>query len=122
MDAVSYMVGLSGGSWATTTFVANGGHRPTELNDNVWDIDVNLISPPNSSVFLSSIASEVKAKLDLGFPVQITDIWGLALGNHLLPHEYRLETNPNMTFSGLATTTPAFANATLPFPIVIAAG
>lgn len=35
MDAVTYMAGLSGGSWATATYIANGGQLPTDMVDNV---------------------------------------------------------------------------------------
>jgi len=123
MDAVSYMVGLSGGSWATGTFAANGGQKPTDLNDNVWDMDVNLISPgANKDQFFSDIAAQVKAKYDLGFPVQITDIWGLAIANHILPREYRVDTNPNMTISNLPSLVGAYENASIPMPIIVAAG
>lgn len=34
-DAVTYMAGLSGGSWATGTLMANDGQMPTSLVDNV---------------------------------------------------------------------------------------
>ena len=35
MDAVTYMAGLSGGSWATATYIANGGQLPSDMVDNV---------------------------------------------------------------------------------------
>jgi lysophospholipase len=35
MDAVTYMAGLSGGSWATGTYIANGGQLPNDMVDNV---------------------------------------------------------------------------------------
>lgn len=35
LDAVTYMAGLSGGSWATATFIANNGKTPSELVDSV---------------------------------------------------------------------------------------
>lgn len=34
-DGVTYMAGLSGGSWGTGTFMANGGQLPTALVTNV---------------------------------------------------------------------------------------
>ena len=30
-DAITYMAGLSGGSWGTGSFIANGGMLPTDL-------------------------------------------------------------------------------------------
>lgn len=123
MDAVSYMVGLSGGSWATAAYAATGGMKPTDQAREIWDLQDNLITGPanGSSTFYAEIAKQVQAKADLGFPVQITDIWGLALGEHLLPKDYRLASSPNMTISQLASTVPAFANASIPMPIIVAA-
>ena len=34
-DGMSYMAGLSGGSWATGSFMANGGPLPLDLVNNV---------------------------------------------------------------------------------------
>lgn len=47
LDGVSYWAGLSGGSWATGTFMSNGGQLPTNLLENVgfWhDICVHLLT------------------------------------------------------------------------------
>ncbi|GFZ51352.1 Lysophospholipase [Saitozyma sp. JCM 24511] len=121
-DAVSYQAGLSGGSWGTGSFMANGGALPTDLVNNVWDLSSNLILPSDNKVsFYYDLVSEVDAKDSTGFPVQLTDYWGLALGNHLLPTQYRLDTSPNLTFSQLPSAVPALGNASLPFPIIIAA-
>lgn len=35
LEGVSYWSGLSGGSWATGTFMSNGGQLPTSLLENV---------------------------------------------------------------------------------------
>lgn len=35
LDGVSYWSGLSGGSWATGSFMSNGGQLPTTLLENV---------------------------------------------------------------------------------------
>lgn len=50
-----------------------------------------------------------------------TDYWSLALGDHLLPSQYHLDNSPNLTFSSLPSVVPALGNASLPFPIIIAA-
>lgn len=34
-DGMSYMAGLSGGSWGTATLMANGGEDPLDLIKNV---------------------------------------------------------------------------------------
>lgn len=126
LDGVSYMAGLSGGSWATGTFIANGGQLPTDLVHNVLNLPSNLVAPPSGKIaFYTSLLNEVNAKKALGFPTQITDYWALALGNHLLPADYRLgSTNgPNLTIDELPSVVPALQtqNAQLPLPIIITA-
>lgn len=50
-----------------------------------------------------------------------TDYWSLALGDHLLPSQYHLDNSPNLTFSSLPSVVAALGNASLPFPIIVAA-
>ena len=122
LDAMSYMAGLSGGSWGTGSFMANGGMLPSDLVTNVWNLASNLVLPSDDKTsFYYDLVSEVDAKESTGFQTQVTDFWALALGNHLLPSQYHLDNSPNYTFSQLSATVPAFANASLPFPIIIAA-
>lgn len=45
MDAVTYMAGLSGGSWATATYIANGGQLPSDMVDNVSFLFLRLSLP-----------------------------------------------------------------------------
>jgi lysophospholipase len=122
IDAASYMAGLSGGSWATGSFMANGGMLPTDLLQNVLNLDSNLIFPADGKVsFYYNMLSNVRAKAAEGFPTQITDYWALALGDHLLPSQWRLDTSPNITFSALKDNIEQLQNAQLPVPIIIAA-
>ncbi|BEJ13563.1 hypothetical protein CspHIS471_0307370 [Cutaneotrichosporon sp. HIS471] len=122
MDATSYMAGLSGGSWATGSFMANGGMLPTDILQKVLNLDSNLIFPADGKVsFYFNMISNVRAKAAEGFPTAITDYWSLALGNHLLPPQWRLDTSPNITFSSLLSNVPQLQNAELPVPIIIAA-
>lgn len=122
LDAASYMAGLSGGSWATGSFMANGGMLPTDLLQNVLNLQDNLIFPADGKVsFYYNMLSNVRAKAAEGFPTQITDYWALALGNHLLPSQWRLDTSPNITFNGLLSNISQLQNAELPVPIIIAA-
>ncbi|OXM76080.1 phospholipase B [Cryptococcus neoformans Bt63] len=122
LDGVSYWAGLSGGSWATGTFMSNGGQLPTNLLENLWNIDSNLIFPDDDKLsFYTELYTETNAKSDLGFPIQITDVWGLAIGSHVLPERYQLSNTPNLTFSSLPSVVSALGNASLPMPIIIAA-
>lgn len=68
-DAMLYMAGLSGGSWATTTYIANEGMMPTDLANNVWNLDSNLIFPSDGKVsFYSDLMDEVNAKVSARSP------------------------------------------------------
>lgn len=123
LDAASYIVGLSGGSWAVGTFAANGGELPSKLAENVWNLEQSFIAPEdNNTAYYDKLFSETAAKQQAGFPVQLTDVYGLALGEHTLPDKWRLDTNPNITLSALMHEVPQFANYSLPLPIVIAVG
>ncbi|WWC98312.1 phospholipase B [Kwoniella sp. B9012] len=122
LEGVTYWAGLSGGSWATGSFMANGGELPINLLNNLWNLDSNLIFPSDGKLsFYTTLASEVNAKSDAGFPVQLTDLWGLAIGSHVLPTEYQLTNKPNLTLSSLPSVVEKLGNGSLPMPIIIAA-
>lgn len=121
-DGITYLAGLSGGSWATGTFFANGGGNPYDLIANVWDLESNLVYPSDDKIsFYLDLVANVRPKSNEGFPTQITDYWSLALGEHLLPSQYRMDKTPNLTFSEIATVVPSLANGQLPMPIIVAA-
>ncbi|WVO16912.1 phospholipase B [Cryptococcus depauperatus] len=122
LEGVTYWAGLSGGSWATGSFMANGGQLPSDLLNNLWNMDSNLVFPKDDkATFYSNLYTETTAKEDQGFPTQITDLWGLAIASHVLPTNYQLSNNPNLTISSLPSVVAAMGNASLPMPIIIAA-
>ncbi|WVR05725.1 hypothetical protein IAU60_002749 [Kwoniella sp. DSM 27419] len=122
LDGVTYWSGLSGGSWATGSFMSNGGPLPSSLIDNLWDLESNLIFPDDGKLeFYTNLVTETRAKANAGFPTQITDLWGLALGSHVLPEQYHIDNSPNLTFSSLPSVVGKLGNASLPMPIIIAA-
>ncbi|WWC72722.1 phospholipase B [Kwoniella pini CBS 10737] len=122
LDGVTYWAGLSGGSWATGTFMANGGALPSDLLTNLWNLDSNLIFPDDDKLsFYTSLVTETNAKKDAGFPTQLTDLWGLAIASHMLPTQYQLSNTPNLTFSQLPSVISQLGDADLPMPIIIAA-
>ncbi|WVQ72738.1 hypothetical protein IAR50_002298 [Cryptococcus sp. DSM 104548] len=122
LEATNYMAGLSGGSWAVGSFVANGGALPSKLLEDLYNLDSNLIFPSSDKIaFYTELFTESNAKMDQGFPVQLTDIWGLAIGAHVMPDDHQLDKTPNFTLSNLDLKVPAYANASLPLPIIIAA-
>ncbi|WRT70853.1 phospholipase B [Kwoniella shivajii] len=122
LDGVAYWAGLSGGSWATGSFMSNGGELPINLLNNLWDLESNLIFPDDDKVsFYTELVTETNAKNDAGFPTQLTDLWGLAVGSHVLPTEYQLFNTPNLTFSSLPSVVSKLGNGSLPMPIIVAA-
>lgn len=124
LDAVSYMTGLSGGSWAVGSFMANGGALPSDLAKDVWNLAESFIYPTSTNIttYYSELFSLAAAKQAAGFPVQVTDVYGLALGEHLLPTKWRMAGTPNITFSQLLSEVAELQNASLPYPIITAVG
>lgn len=105
------------------TFAANGGELPSKLAEDVWNLEQSFIAPEsNNTEYYDKLFSETAAKQKAGFPVQLTDVYGLALGEHTLPAKWRIDASPNITLSALMTEVPGYANHSLPLPIVIAVG
>ncbi|OCF35914.1 phospholipase B [Kwoniella heveanensis BCC8398] len=122
LDGVTYWAGLSGGSWATGSFMSNGGPLPSDLITSLWNLDSNLVFPDDGKLsFYTNLVTQTKAKENAGFPVQLTDLWGLAVGSHVLPSQYQLENTPNLTLSSLPSVVSQLGSASLPMPIIIAA-
>ncbi|WVW80586.1 hypothetical protein I302_102572 [Kwoniella bestiolae CBS 10118] len=120
-DAITYMAGLSGGSWGTSSWISNGGMLPLDMIDKVWNLESNLILPDDGKLsFYTSLADQVNGKRETGFPAQLTDYWGLALGEHLLPEKYRMDDHPNLTISSLPQAVDKLGKGELPMPIIIA--
>lgn len=99
----TYVSGLSGGSWALSSFYANNGMQPSDLAKNVsildgssespltypasarqvWNLQSNLGFPSKDPIkFYTDLLCAVKNKNGKEFATQITDYWGLALSNH----------------------------------------
>ncbi|WRT70849.1 uncharacterized protein IL334_007848 [Kwoniella shivajii] len=120
-DAITYMAGLSGGSWATGSWIANNGMLPTDLLKQVWDLKSNLIYPDNDKFFFySNLIGQVDAKREAGFPTQLSDYWALALSEQLLPKAYRLKGHPDLTMSQLPSIVKRLGEGDLPMPIIVA--
>lgn len=121
LGLANYVSGLSGGSWALSSFFANDGVSPQYLVDNVWNLESNLIVPEDGAIqFYYDILNDVSDKReDTPFETGITDYWSLALSNHLLPEAYRTTGHPNFTMYQL-NDLPSVANRSLPFPVIVA--
>ncbi|WWC72720.1 uncharacterized protein I206_106684 [Kwoniella pini CBS 10737] len=120
-DAITYLAGLSGGSWATASWIANGGMIPLDMITKVWNLESNLIYPKDDKFsFYSNLIGEVDAKKEMGFPAQLSDYWALALGEQLLPKQYRMAGHPDLTISQLPELIRKLGEGELPMPIIIA--
>ncbi|WVQ86248.1 hypothetical protein IAT38_008416 [Cryptococcus sp. DSM 104549] len=118
-DALTYMAGLSGGAWGTSSFLSNGGMSPLDLIEKIWNLDKSLILPPNSPFYYPALFSQVSSKKAAGFPTQLTDWWGLALGEHLLPERLRMAAGgkADASISGLRK---VLGEGEMPMPILVA--
>jgi lysophospholipase len=108
----TYVSGLSGGSWALSSFYANNGMQPSDLAKNVsildgssespltypasarqvWNLQSNLGFPSKDPIkFYTDLLCAVKNKNGKEFATQITDYWGLALSDHCECHTGPLE-------------------------------
>ncbi|WVQ63560.1 uncharacterized protein L199_001713 [Kwoniella botswanensis] len=120
-DAITYMAGLSGGSWGTASWISNGGMLPLDMIEKVWNLESNLILPDDGKLsFYSNLIRQVDAKRKANFPAQLTDYWALALGEQLLPEEYRMKGHADLTISSLPKKVKKLSDGELPMPIIIA--
>ncbi|EJD52526.1 hypothetical protein AURDEDRAFT_181106 [Auricularia subglabra TFB-10046 SS5] len=139
LQVSSYLAGLSGGSWLTTSLIFN--EFPT-LHDLVlgngkdlpgWLLDFDLVIPGGGNIFnqenqwlYGAVLNEVYKKADAGFDTSITDPWSRLLAYHFLPGTTRENFFTNDTEHGAGTLwsqipqKKAFTDYQLPMPLVIA--
>ena len=120
LQAVDYVSGLSGGSWATGSMAINDWPTTDDLIHKVYTLDQGLVFPKNSFSFYKDIIGDVHDKDKRGFPTAITDYWGRALAYMLVNDTY--PDHAQATLWSDITNTTAFKDATYPFPVVIAIG
>ena len=120
LQLADYVAGLSGGSWATGSMAMNDWMTAQQLNDNVYNLEVNMIVPQDGKLrFYTSIAASVKEKRDLDYGTGITDYFGLSIAQKTLDGDI-YSNKPATTFSDIRNRT-VFQDATYPYPIIIAA-
>ncbi|QLG74389.1 hypothetical protein HG535_0G02720 [Zygotorulaspora mrakii] len=130
LQSATYLAGLSGGNWLTTTLAWNNWTSvQTILNnmtedDSIWDISNSIINPGGINIVSSGqrwnhISDAVQAKQDAGFNISLTDVWGRALSYNFFPTLYR--GGVGYTWSTLREA-DEFRNAEMPFPISVADG
>ncbi|OWB78675.1 hypothetical protein B5S32_g2875 [[Candida] boidinii] len=128
LPAVSYISGLSGGSWFLCTLAYNNWTSVQEIIDTrndhnpIWNLKYS-IADPNSTIRILKLwwklRKELHSKKSAGFKTSFTDSWGRALSRHMLPKSsnYGLST----LFSDIREY-PVFKNHEMPFPLVVAVG
>lgn len=142
LPCISYISGISGGSWLVMSLAINEFKSPVLLRDTVWDFSEPLLKGvPNFDVsrdgelgesklykryfandlieemksvyqFYRNIHREVSTKRDAGFKLSFTDYWGRIIARNIFPEFVDLR------FSDLSKL-PSFQNFTQPFPILI---
>ncbi|KAI5123863.1 hypothetical protein M0805_005680 [Coniferiporia weirii] len=141
LQVTSYLSGLSGGSWAVGSFVFNNFPTTDELvlgntqnggDLNGWLLSTDLATPAgvdlfddNNQYFYGSVLWSVYSKADKGLDTSITDPWGRMISYHFLNGTTKgnFFTNDSSHGAGLLWSDmpdiPAFANNSLPFPIIM---
>ncbi|OWB74343.1 hypothetical protein B5S31_g4132 [[Candida] boidinii] len=130
LPAVSYITGLSGGSWFLSTLAYNNWTSIQDIIDTrgqkkaIWDLEDSIFTGHGINIFADasywhSIEDDLDAKKDAGFDLSLTDPWGRALSHQFFPN--LSDYGAAMTFSSLRNF-PVFENHEMPFPLVVADG
>jgi len=88
------------------------------LHDEVWALDVGILSPATGSAdtFRRASVADANAKAAAGAEVSLIDPWGRQLSSHFLNSSYP---NAGQTAQWTdITKTQAFSSATYPFPLI----
>lgn len=130
LDSVSYISGLSGGSWFLSSLVFNNWTSVQEIidqngqDDAIWNFEHKMIDPYGINIvkdaeYWDNIKDDVDIKRDAGFNVSMTDPWGRGLSHQFFPglKDY----GASMTFTSLRDW-EVFTNHSMPFPIIVADG
>ncbi|KAK9325217.1 lysophospholipase catalytic domain-containing protein [Lipomyces orientalis] len=125
LQASTYLVGLSGGSWLVGSMVMNNFSSVQDLQTDpvLWDLSNSLLSPKGVNItaadeFYAQVVDEIAGKADAGFETSLTDIWGRLLSQQMFNYSGG---GPGLVWSDIADTGP-FASRELPFPMVTVVG
>ncbi|CDK25133.1 unnamed protein product [Kuraishia capsulata CBS 1993] len=119
LESLTYISGLSGGSWLLGTVVLNEWASIQSIIDQekIWNLTSSILYPSTSStknlLYFEKLFKAAVSKKEAGFDISAIDIWGLALANQFFPTlEY-----DNLTWSGVQKL-DAFRNHDMPFPVI----
>ncbi|KAK9245292.1 lysophospholipase catalytic domain-containing protein [Lipomyces tetrasporus] len=125
LQASTYLVGLSGGSWLVGSMALNNFSSVQDIQADpvLWDLSNSLLSPKGVNItaadeFYAQVVDEVTGKADAGFETSLTDIWGRLLSQQMFNYSGG---GPGLAWSDIADTGP-FTSRELPFPMVVAVG
>ncbi|OBA19477.1 hypothetical protein METBIDRAFT_33162 [Metschnikowia bicuspidata var. bicuspidata NRRL YB-4993] len=127
LQASTYLVGLSGGSWLVGSVANNNFTSIQDIVDNkidIWDLEYSVVNmggwnPIEAYQYYKDLYDDVSAKEDAGFDVSLTDTWGRALSHQFFTEQS--DYGENILWSGIQDI-PEFADHEMPFPIVVADG
>ncbi|KAL0956276.1 hypothetical protein HGRIS_002434 [Hohenbuehelia grisea] len=139
LQVSSYMAGLSGGSWITSSLMMNNFPTIKDLvwgngNDlGGWQLDKSLASPDGLDIlsdlnqeYYGSVLWSVMAKASAGIDTSITDPWSRMISFHFLNETNSQNFFTNNTAHGAGQLfssiplIPAYQQHLVPFPIVLA--
>lgn len=131
LQASTYMVGVSGGNWLTSSIMVNNFTSVQDIinsdqSGSLWDFENSILKgPQTSSIQLLSSADywtelldAVGGKRDAGFNTSITDYWGRGLSYYLVN---ATDGGPAYTFSSIANDSD-FSRGNAPMPISVSDG
>ncbi|XBW34739.1 hypothetical protein QEN19_000306 [Hanseniaspora menglaensis] len=124
LQSATYLAGLSGGNWLTTSLAFNDWISVQDIvdqiksdNSSLWNITNSILAPFGAAEPMedllrwATIRTDIQNKEDAGFPVSIIDLWGLALSYQFFPTGAE-----NLIWSSLQSS-DVFSNAEMPFII-----
>lgn len=132
LQGATYLAGLSGGNWLTTTLAWNNWTSVQDILNNlsdtntssIWNIENSVLSPGGSNQtetdeIFDAITEQLNGKMAAGFNATLVDVWGRALSQYFFPT--LPEAGSALTWSTLRDF-DVFKNAEMPFPISVADG
>lgn len=117
LQSLTYMAGLSGGSFPTLSFPSNNWPTADEILSDWYPPIDRLTGVTNSTPHAetsTAIFEDLAAKAKAGFNISTDDYFGRAWGNEFLPGP---NGGLNLTLSGLVNQSKFIAHQ-MPFPIV----
>ncbi|GAB7348752.1 hypothetical protein MBLNU459_g7484t1 [Dothideomycetes sp. NU459] len=121
-QALTYHVGLSGGSWFLSSLAGNNWPTVTSLKTSLWEtaFEDSLLVPENILVAAaySTIVNDILQKSAAGYEPTLVDVWGRLLSYQLL------DGNDGGVATRLSTVTSYsnFTSYAVPYPIITARG